>query len=583
MAKLLKYIKPMEWLFAVFAVGFIVLQVWLEIKIPDYMATLTAVITGSGGGMRDIWINGAYMLACAVGSVASSVITAFFVARIASDFTARIRDKLYCKVQSFSLEELNRFSTASLITRTTNDVQQVQMLIAMGLQILIKAPVTAVWGICVIAGKEWQWSVATAVAVAAMLLCFAVMLLLVYNKFRKMQRLTDDLNRVTRENLTGLRVIRAYNGEDYQEKKFASVNDEFTKTNLFTGRVMTFLSPFLSVVMMGLNIAIYWIGAALINGTQSAAEAYVLLSDMVVFMSYGMLIVSAFIMLAMVFMFMPRAFVSARRIREVLETQCRVQEGAGVGETVETGTVRFENVRFRYPDGGEDVLTDISFSAQKGQTVAFIGSTGCGKSTIVNLVSRFYDVTEGNVLVDGHDVRDYKKSELNKKVSYVSQKAVLFSGSIRSNINFGDNDATDEEVKRAVEIAQSTDFVLKKEDGYDGHVAQNGSNFSGGQKQRLSIARAVARDAEIYIFDDTFSALDYQTDKNLRKALRAEIPEATFLIVAQRIGTIKDADLILVLDDGKIVGAGKHEELLRTCPTYLDIAKSQLTEEEIHA
>ena len=522
------------------------------------------------------------MLACAVGSVASSVITAFFVARIASDFTARIREKLYCKVQSFSLEELNRFSTASLITRTTNDVQQVQMLIAMGLQILIKAPVTAVWGICVIAGKQWQWSVATAVAVAVMLLCFAVMLLLVYNKFRKMQRLTDDLNRVTRENLTGLRVIRAYNAEPYQERKFAAVNDEYTKTNLFTGRVMTFLSPFLSVVMMGLNIAIYWIGAVLINGTQSAAEAYVLLSDMVVFMSYGMLIVSAFIMLAMVFMFMPRALVSARRIREVLETECRVKDGGGVGETEETGTVTFENVRFRYPDGGEDVLTDINFTAKKGQTVAFIGSTGCGKSTIVNLVSRFYDVTEGSVSVDGYDVRSYTKEELNKKVSYVSQKAVLFSGSIRSNIDFGDNDATDEEINRAVLIAQSTDFVLKKEDGYDGHVAQNGSNFSGGQKQRLSIARAVARDAEIYIFDDTFSALDYQTDKNLRAALRKEIPEATFLIVAQRIGTINDADLILVLEDGKIVGAGSHEELLKTCATYFDIAKSQLTEEEIH-
>lgn len=583
MAKLLKYLKPKEWLFAFFAAGFIVLQVWLEIKIPDYMATLTGIITGSGGGMREIWVNGGYMLACAVGSVASSIVTAFFVASIASGFTARLRDKLYCKVQSFSLEELNRFSTASLITRTTNDVQQVQMLIAIGLQILIKAPVTAVWGICVIAGKEWQWSVATAVAVAVMLLCFAVILLLVYNKFRKMQRLTDDLNRVTRENLTGLRVIRAYNAEGYQEKKFASVNDEFTKTNLFTGRVMTFMSPFLSVVMMGLNIAIYWIGAALMSGTQNALEAFDLLSDMVVFMSYGMLIVSAFIMLAMVFMFMPRALVSARRIREVLETECRVQDGAGVGETEETGTVTFENVRFRYPDGGEDVLTDINFSAKKGQTVAFIGSTGCGKSTIVNLVSRFYDVTEGSVMVDGHDVRDYTKSELNKKVSYVSQKAVLFSGSIRSNIDFGDNDATDEEVKRAVEIAQSTDFVLKKEDGYDGHVAQNGSNFSGGQKQRLSIARAVARDAEIYIFDDTFSALDYQTDKNLRKALREEIPDATFLIVAQRIGTIKDADLILVLDDGKIVGAGKHEELLKNCATYLDIARSQLTEEEIHA
>lgn len=583
MAKLLKYLKPVEWLFAFFAAAFIVLQVWLEIKIPDYMATLTAIITGNGGGMEEIWLNGGYMLACALGSVASSVVTAFFVSRIASNFTARLREKLYCKVQTFSLEELNRFSTASLITRTTNDVQQVQMLIAMGLQILIKAPVTAIWGICVIAGKEWQWSVATAVAVAAMLLCFAVVLLLVYNKFRKMQQLTDDLNRVTRENLTGLRVIRAYNAEDYQEKKFEGVNNEFTKTNLFTGRVMNFMSPFLTVIMMGLNIAIYWIGAALINETATGLEAGLLLSDMVVFMSYGMLIVSAFIMLAMVFMFMPRALVSARRIREVLDTECRVKDGKGVGETEEKGTVELKGVRFRYPDGGEDVLTDIAFRAERGQTVAFIGATGCGKSTIVNLVSRFYDATEGEVLVDGHNVKEYTKAELNKKVSYVSQKAVLFSGSIRSNVDFGDNDADEEEIKRAIEIAQSTDFVENKENGYDGHVAQNGSNFSGGQKQRLSIARAVARDAEIYIFDDTFSALDYATDKNLRRALRREIPNATFLIVAQRIGTIKDADLILVLEDGKIVGAGKHEELLKNCPTYLDIAKSQLTEEEIHA
>lgn len=478
------------------------------------------------------------------------------------------------------MAEINKFSTASLITRTTNDVQQVQMLFAIGLQMIIKAPVTAVWAICVIAGKEWQWSAATAVTVVVMLLCFLVILLLVYRKFRRLQRLTDDLNQATRENLSGLRVVRAYNAEKYQEKKFDAVNREYMRTNLFTGRTMAALMPVITVAMSGLNIAIYWIGAVLINSA-SLLEVASLFNDMVVYMSYGMLVVSAFMMLAIVGMFLPRALVAAKRIREVLETECVIVNGEGVGETKLKGTVEFRGVSFRYPDGGDDVLTDISFTAERGQTVAFIGATGCGKSTIVNLVSRFYDATRGSVLVDGHDVREYTKDELSKKISYVSQKAVLFSGSIRSNVDFGDNDADEEEVKRAIEIAQSADFVEQQENAYEGRVAQNGTNFSGGQKQRLSIARAVARNAEIYIFDDTFSALDYSTDRNLRKALKTEIADATCLIVAQRIGTIKDADLILVLEGGKVVGAGKHEELLKTCPTYLEIAKSQLSEEEL--
>ena len=578
MAHLLKYLRTKDWLFALFSVGFIVMQVWLEIKVPDYTKEISIILTG-GGSMRDIWINGGWMIACAFGSVACSVITSWFVAQIAANFSARLRDAIYCKVQTFSLEEVNKFSTASLITRSTNDVQQVQMFVAIGLQMLIKAPITAVWAITVIAGKEWQWSVATAVAVAVMLVSIALIMLLVYKKFRKMQKLTDSLNQTTRENLTGLRVIRAYNAEEYQEEKFARVNDEFTRTNLFTGRTMAFMNPVMSLVMNGLNIAIYWIGAVLINA--NPLDFQNLYGDMVTFMSYGMLVVSAFMMLAMIFMFTPRALVSAARIREVLETNCRIVDGGGVGETREKGTVEFRGVFFRYPDGGEDVLTDVNFRAEKGQVIALIGSTGCGKSTVVNLVSRFYDATEGSVLVDGHDVKEYTKEELNKKISYVSQKAVLFSGSIRDNIDFGDNEADEEAVKRAVAIAQSTDFVEKQEDAYDGRVAQNGTNFSGGQKQRLSIARAVARNAEIYIFDDTFSALDYSTDRNLRKALKDEVKDATCLIVAQRIGTIKDADLILVLDGGKVVGAGKHEELLKTCPTYLDIARSQLSEEEL--
>lgn len=582
MFKLLRYLKPKEWLFALFSVGFIVMQVWLEIKIPDYTQNLMMLINGAEFApvsMGEVWKNGGFMLLCTLGTVACSVVTGFFVAQIAANFSARIRDKLYCKVQEFSMEEINRFSTASLITRSTNDVQQVQMVVAIGLQLMIKAPVTAIWAITVIAGKEWQWSLATAVAVVVMLVCIVVIMLLVYKKFRKMQRLTDDLNQTTRENLTGLRVIRAYNAEDYQKGKFEKVNNEFTKTNLFTGRTMAFMMPAISLVMNGLNIAIFWIGAFLLNG-RSIADAY-LYYDMLIFMQYGMLVVSSFMMLAMVFMFMPRALVAAKRINEVLETECSLQNGTGVGETREKGTVEFKNVSFRYPDGGEDVLTDVNFKAERGQTVAFIGATGCGKSTIVNLVSRFYDATQGSVLVDGHDVREYTKEELNKKISYVSQKAVLFSGSIRSNIDFGDNNADDGQVKRAVEIAQSADFVEKQDNAYDGHVAQNGSNFSGGQKQRLSIARAVARNAEVYIFDDTFSALDYATDRNLRKALKEEIGDATCLIVAQRIGTIRDADLIMVLEGGKVVGAGKHSELLETCPTYLEIAQSQLSEEEI--
>lgn len=580
MIKLLKYLKAKDWLFALFSVGLIVTQVWLEIKIPDYTAAITVILNSGSGKMADIWVNGGWMLACAFGSVACSVVTSWFIAQIAANFSARLREELYCKVQSFSLEEINKFSTASLITRSTNDVQQVQFLVAMGLQMMIKAPVTAVWAISVIAGKEWQWSVATAVAVAVMLVSIVIIMMLVVNKFRKMQKLTDNLNQTTRENLSGLRVIRAYNAEQYQQDKFGKVNEEFMRTNLFTGRTMAFMSPVMSLVMNGLNIAIYWIGAVLINNA-GVSEFSTLFSDMVVFMSYGMLVVSAFMMLAMVFMFLPRSLVASRRIREVLDTDCRLKDGAGVGETAEKGTVEFRDVTFRYPDGGEDVLSEINFRAERGQTIAFIGATGCGKSTVVNLVSRFYDPTEGTVLVDGHDVREYTKEELNKKISYVSQKAVLFSGSIRENVDFGDNAADEEAVKRAVAVAQGTEFVEKQKDAYDGRVAQNGSNFSGGQKQRLSIARAVARNAEIYIFDDTFSALDYSTDRNLRKALKEEVKDATCLIVAQRIGTIKDADLILVLDGGKVVGAGKHEELIKNCPTYLEIAKSQLSEEEL--
>ena len=566
---------------------FIVAQVWLDLKMPDYMNTITQIAqgavntkTGAVYGISDIWANGGYMLLCAVGSMACSIITSFFVVSLAADFSARLRESLYTKVQGFSMSEINKFSTASLITRSTNDVQQVQTLITMGMQMVIKAPITAVWAVTKIAGKEWQWSLAVAIAVIILLFGITTIMLLVTKKFKKLQILTDNLNQVTRENLSGIRVVRAYNAEKFQQNKFEGVNEEFTNTNLFTGRVMAFMNPLMSLVMNGISLAIYWIGAYIINAA-SLMEFAGLFGDMVVFMSYSMQIISSFMMLAMMFMIAPRSLVSAKRINEVLETKELIEEGHGVGRTKESGTVEFKNVYFRYPDGNENVLSDISFKANKGDTVAFIGSTGCGKSTVVNLVSRFYDVIGGAVLVDGHNVKEYRKNELAKKIGYVSQKAVLFSGDIRSNINFGDNNADEATIEKAIDIAQSSSFVEAQKGGIDGRVAQNGTNFSGSQKQRLSIARAVAREAEIYIFDDTFSALDYKTDRELRQALKNEMNDATCLIVAQRIGTIMDADLILVLENGRVVGQGTHKKLLETCSAYQEIARSQLSEEEL--
>ena len=585
--KLLKYLKKREWLYALCAVVFIVGQVWLDLKLPDYMNTITQIAqggtnsaTGVAYSLSDIWANGGWMLLCAVGSMLCSIITSYFVVRIAADFSARIREALYTKVQSFSMSEISKFSTASLITRSTNDVQQVQTLITMGLQMIIKAPIATIWAITKIAGKQWQWSLAVGIAVVVMVVGIAIIMLMVVKKFQKMQTLTDRLNQVTRENLTGIRVVRAYNAEGFQENKFEEVNREFTDTNLFTGKTMAFMSPLMSLVMNGISLAIYWIGAYIINAA-SLMEFAGLFGDMVVFMSYGMQIISSFMMLAMMFMIAPRSIVSAHRINEVLDTDTLIEDGKGVGETTEKGTVEFRHVYFRYPDGNENVLSDISFKAKKGDTVAFIGATGCGKSSVVNLVSRFYDANGGQVLVDGHDVREYRKNELSGRIGYVSQRAVMFSGDIRSNVNFGDNNADDAAVTRAIDIAQSSDFVQGQKGGINGPVAQNGTNFSGGQKQRLSIARAVARDAEIYIFDDTFSALDYKTDRTLRQTLKTEMKDATCLIVAQRIGTIMDADQILVLENGRVVGQGTHRELMESCVAYQEIARSQLSEEEL--
>ena len=587
MLKVLKTLKWREWLYAAVAVGFIVLQVWLDLKMPDYMSQITQLaVMSDAANMPEIWKNGGLMLACALGSAVSSVAVGFFAARIAASVSFRLRSRVFDKVEGFSMEEINKFSTASLITRTTNDIMQVQMLISMGLQVVIKAPILAVWAVCKILTRNWQWSVVTAAAVVIMAVMMLFILIVVFPKFRRVQKLTDNLNSVTRENLTGVRVVRAYNAEKYQEKKFEDANLELTKTQLFTSRAMAVLAPVMTMIMSGLTLAIYWIGAYLIDALPTAAERSELFGQMAAFSGYAMQVVVAFMMLAMIFIIMPRAMVSVRRIGEVLDTESTIKDGtlSAAPEGSPVGTVEFRNVSFKYPDAGEYVLRDISFKAEKGQTVAFIGSTGSGKSTAINLVPRFYDATEGEVLVDGVNVKDYTLRALHDKIGYVPQRAVMFSGTVESNVAYGEKEGTEytlDDVKEAVRVAQGTDFIEKKDDTYRAHVAQGGTNFSGGQKQRLAIARAVCRRPEIYIFDDSFSALDYKTDRQLRTALKEETGEATSLIVAQRIGTIRDADLIIVLDEGKVVGKGTHDELMQSCEVYREIAYSQLSAEEL--
>lgn len=584
MLKIFKNFTRREWLLALAALVFIVLQVWLDLTMPDYMSEITVLVQTEGSTMAEIITAGGKMLACALGSLAASVVTAICAAKIAANFSANLRGKLFDKVQSFSMEEIGRFSTASLITRSTNDITQVQMLIVMGLQVMIKAPIMAVWAICKIAGKQVEWTISTAVAVVVLLIIVGICVILALPKFKKIQRITDDLNRITRENLSGLKVVRAYNAEEYQEKKFEGANTELTETMLFTQRTMAFMMPSIQLVMSGLSLAIYWIGAALINSAGMAAKL-TLFSDMMVFSQYAIQVVMSFMMLVMIFIMLPRASVAAKRICEVLDTEATIINGTETeGREGAEGEVEFKNVSFRYPDADEYVLRDISFTAKKGETVAFIGATGCGKSTVVNLIPRFYDATEGEVLVDGINVRSYDQHALRNKIGYVSQKAVLFSGTISSNVAFGDNgkpEPSSQAVAEAVSTAQAEEFVLKNDEGYDAHVAQGGSNLSGGQKQRLSIARAVCRDPEMFIFDDSFSALDYKTDKILRKTLDEKCGSATRFIVAQRIGTIRDADKIIVLDDGMIVGTGKHNELMKDCEVYRQIALSQLSKEEL--
>ena len=584
MLKIFKNYTKKDLALVILAIAFIVISVWMELTIPEYMSEITMLVQTPGSKMSDILAAGGKMLLYAMGSLVATVVTSICAAKLATGLGTTLRGRLFHKVQSFSMEEIGHFSTASLITRTTNDVMQVLMLIVMGLQMLIKAPVMAVCAICKITGKAWEWTFSTGAAVVILLCVVSVCVYLVIPKFKKMQKLTDDMNRVTRENLTGLSVVRAYNAEDYQEKKFEKVNHELTSTNLFTQRTLSFMMPSIQLVMSGLSLAIYWLGALLINEA-GIKEKLTLFSDMMVFSQYAIQVVMSFMMLVMIFMILPRAVVAANRINEVLDTKVSICDGEVTdGKKGKTGEVEFKNVSFRYPDAEEYVLHNISFTAQKGETVAIIGSTGCGKSTVINLIPRFYDVTEGEVLVDGVDVREFKQKSLRNKIGYVSQKATMFKGSISSNVAYGDNGKKvpdREAIKNAVSTAQAAEFVEKMEDTYDGYVAQGGSNLSGGQKQRISIARAIARNPEILIFDDSFSALDYKTDRILRKALNENCKDATRIIVAQRIGTIRDADKIIVLDEGRIAGMGKHDELLQTCEVYQQIALSQLSKEEL--
>ena len=577
MLKLIKNFTKKEWILALICLVLVVTQVWLELKMPDYMSEITKLVQTEGSQMKDILVNGGYMLTCALGSLVAAVITGYITSRISSNFSKTIRKKLFNKVEDLAMQEVKQFSTSSLITRTTNDITQIEMLIAMGLQLLIKAPITAIWAITKILNKSWQWSAITAVAVA-------ILMVIVLPRFKKVQKLIDKLNGVTRENLTGIRVVRAFNAEQYQEEKFDKANNNLTNQQLFNQKVFAVMQPMMYIIMYMVILSIYYVGAYLIKDA-GMADKISLFGDMVVFSSYAMQVIMSFLMLAMIFMMLPRAQVSANRINEVLDTEISIKDGKINTKTNnEVGTVEFKNVSFKYPDADEYLLKDISFKANKGDTVAFIGSTGSGKSTLINLIPRFYDATEGEVLVDGINVKNYTQEFLHDKIGYVPQKAVMFNGTVKSNISYGDNGKekpTDEQIKKAIEVAQGTEFVEKMDGQYDAHMAQGGTNVSGGQKQRLSIARAIARNPEIYIFDDSFSALDYKTDSVLRKELKKYTSDATSLIVAQRIGTIMNADQIVVLDNGVIVGKGTHKELLKTCEVYKQIALSQLSKEEL--
>ena len=582
MFKLFQKLGKKQLLYAIICVLFVGINVYLELKIPDYMSKITVLVQTEGSNMNEILNQGGFMLLCAFGSLIASFVVGYFAASVASNFGLVTRKNIFEKVNSFGVEEIKKFSTSSLITRTTNDVSQVQMLIAMGLQAIIRAPIMAGLAISKIAGKNYMWTMATTISVVLLLIVIVILMILVLPKFKLVQKLTDNLNRITRENLLGIRVIRAFNAEEYQQKKFEKANEELKNLQLYNQKTLGLLFPFMSMISSTLSLSIYFIGAYLINEA-NMLDKITLFGDMVVFSSYAMQVLFSFMMLIMIFVLYPRASVSAKRILEVLETKESIKAG-NITKGREIGTVEFKNVSFKYPDAEEYIIKDISFKINKGETAAFIGSTGSGKSTLINLIPRFYDVSEGEILVDGVNVKDYKLESLNNIIGYVPQKAVMFQGSVNYNVSYGNNGKkkpSKDKIKEAVKVAQGTDFVEKMDNNYESEIARGGTNISGGQKQRLAIARAIARDPEIYIFDDSFSALDYKTDYTLRKELKSYTKDATNLIVAQRIGTIKNADKIFVLDNGELVGVGTHDELIKSCKVYKEIALSQLSEEEL--
>lgn len=583
MLKIFKNFKKKDYGIIVAIFFLIIIQVWLDLKLPDYMSEITVLVQSEGSKMSEILKQGSFMLICAFGSLLSSVIVGYLSSLISATLSKNLRKRIFEKIQSFSMEEIKKFSTSSLITRTTNDITNIQMFISMGMQMLIKAPITAAWAVLKILNKSWQWSAITGAAVIVLLVMVLFLMLTVLPKFKLVQKLIDNINSLTREHLTGIRVVRAFNAEKYQEEKFEVGNKNLTKTQLFNQKVMSIMSPVMYLVMNLLTLGIYFIGATLISKSALVLKIG-LFSDMVVFSSYAMQVIMSFLMLAMIFIMYPRAAVSADRINEVLNTEIKIKDGNKKNKTKEKGIVEFKNVSFKYPDSDEYLLKNISFKANPGETVAFIGSTGSGKSTLINLIPRFYDVTDGEVLIDNMNVKEYSLEELHNKIGYVPQKAIMFNGSVNYNVSYGENGKekiTEEKIKEAIKIAQGTDFVEKMQDKYESLIAFGGTNISGGQKQRLAIARAIAREPEIYIFDDSFSALDYKTDYMLRKELKKYTKEATHLIVAQRIGTIMNADKILVLNEGECVGMGTHKELLKNCAIYKEIAYSQLSKEEL--
>ena len=581
MFKLFKNFTKKDIAAIISCIALIVFQVWLDLRLPDYMSGITKLVQTEGSTIGKILVQGGYMMACAFGSLLSSFVVGYIASKLSANFSYTLRGKIYNKVLSFGTEEIKNFQTSSLITRTTNDVTQLEMIIAMGLQMLIKAPIMAVWAVSKILNKSLQWSLLTGFFVVVLLVVIGIIMIIVLPRFERVQKLIDNINNVTRESLTGIRVVRAFNAEDYQENRFGKVNEDLTKMQLFNQKTFAIMMPLMQAVMQFLTLGIYFIGAYLIEAAMMS-DKITLFSDMVIFSSYGMQVIMSFLMLAMIFMMWPRAQVSARRINEVLDSDIHIKDGNFDGKTAEVGCVEFKNVSFKYPDANEYLLRNISFKVNKGQTIAFIGSTGSGKSSLINLVPRFYDVTDGEVLVDGVNVKDYTLKALHDKIGYVPQKAVMFTGTVKSNVCYGNKSVSEEEMKKAIDVAQGTEFVSKMDKTYDAHIARGGTNVSGGQKQRLAIARAIAKKPEIYIFDDSFSALDYKTDSVLRSELKKYTGDATNLIVAQRIGTILNADIIVVLDKGQCVGMGTHKELMENCPVYKEIALSQLSKEELN-